>query len=72
MGTPFDYFGAKAGINHEDSLLRVGALTREQINNRHILRNAMRQAGFYPIEGEWWHFNACSLSEAKERYLLIE
>jgi D-alanyl-D-alanine dipeptidase len=72
MGTPFDYFGKKAGINHEDSLLMMGLLTREQINNRRILRNVMRQAGFYAIEGEWWHFNACSLSEAKEKYLLIK
>jgi D-alanyl-D-alanine dipeptidase len=72
MGTPFDYFGKKAGINHEDSLLMIGLLTREQINNRRILRNVMRQAGFYAIEGEWWHFNACSLSEAKEKYILIE
>jgi D-alanyl-D-alanine dipeptidase len=72
MGTPFDYFGAKAGINHEDSLLMLGLLTQQQIVNRRILRNAMRQAGFHTIEGEWWHFNACSLSEAKERYLVIE
>ena len=72
MGTPFDYFGSKAGITQEDSLRIKGILTREQIHNRRILRNAMRQAGFYPIEGEWWHFNACSLSTAKERYPMIE
>jgi D-alanyl-D-alanine dipeptidase len=72
MGTPFDYFGRKAGINHEDSLLAMGLLTRQHLHNRHILRNVMRQAGFHPIEGEWWHFNACSLSEAKARYLLVE
>jgi D-alanyl-D-alanine dipeptidase len=72
MGTPFDYFGAKAGINHEDYFLTMGLLTQEQIGNRRLLRSIMRQSGFYAIEGEWWHFNACSLSEAKNRYLLIE
>jgi D-alanyl-D-alanine dipeptidase len=72
MGTPFDYFGKIAGIKHEDSLLMTGLLTQEQINNRRLLRNVMRQAGFYAIEGEWWHFNACSLSEAKDKYVLIK
>ena len=72
MGTPFDYFGAKAGITQEDSLRMRGILTREQIHNRQILRRAMRQAGFYAIEGEWWHFNACSMSVAKEQYQVIE
>jgi D-alanyl-D-alanine dipeptidase len=72
MGTPFDYFGKKAGINHEDALLAQGLLTQQHINNRHLLRSIMRQAGFYAIEGEWWHFNACALSVARERYLLIE
>ena len=72
MGTLFDYFGKKAGIKHEDLLLAEGLLTKEQIKNRHVLRNVMRQAGFYAIEGEWWHFNACSLSEAKEKYTVIE
>jgi len=72
MGTPFDYFGKKAGINHEESLLAAGLLTQEQINNRRLLRGIMRQAGFYAIEGEWWHFNACSLGVARERYRVIE
>jgi D-alanyl-D-alanine dipeptidase len=72
MGTPFDYFKKKAGISHEDSLLMTGLLTQKQINNRRLLRNTMRQAGFHTIGGEWWHFNACSLSEARERYLVIE
>ena len=72
MGTPFDYFGRKAGINHEDALLAEGLLTQKQINNRRLLRNIMRQAGFHTIEGEWWHFNACALSVARERYWVIE
>jgi D-alanyl-D-alanine dipeptidase len=72
MGTPFDHFGKEAGILYEDSLLAMGLLTQQQITNRRLLRSIMRQAGFYAIEGEWWHFNACSLSRAKAEYLLIE
>ena len=72
MGTPFDFFGIKASIHKEDSLLRAGLLTQKQIDNRRLLRQAMTRAGFRTVRGEWWHFNACSLSEAKMRYQLIE
>lgn len=65
MGTEFDFFGAKAGINQEDSLIARGLLTEQQVKNRRLLRNIMQEAGFTPIRGEWWHFNACSLAEAK-------
>lgn len=72
MGTPVDFFGKEAGINQEESLKAQGLLTREQIDNRKLLRRIMTEAGFQPIRGEWWHFNACSLDEAKRNYKLIE
>ena len=72
MGTPFDHFGRAAGINEEEELVRQGLLTRQQVQNRQLLRQVMRHAGFRSISGEWWHFNACTLQEAKQRYTLIE
>jgi D-alanyl-D-alanine dipeptidase len=72
MGTPFDYFGRAAGISNEQELMEQGVLTRQQVRNRQLLRQVMRHAGFRSISGEWWHFNACSLQEAKQRYVLIE
>jgi D-alanyl-D-alanine dipeptidase len=72
MGTPFDYFGAKAGINNEQAMLANGSLTLQQVNNRQLLREVMQEAGFIPIRGEWWHFNACSLAEAGQIARLIE
>lgn len=72
MGTPFDFFGKAAGIGNEDELVRQGILTRQQVKNRQLLRNVMVQAGFRTIRGEWWHFNHCSLAEAKAKYRLIE
>lgn len=72
MGTDFDYFGKLAGINNEDSFLAQGLLTQEQVNNRKLLREVMQQAGFSPIRGEWWHFNACSLPYAKQHMILIK
>ena len=72
MGAPFDHFGRTAGINDEENLIRQGLLTRQHVQNRQLLRQVMRHAGFRAISGEWWHFNACSLQEAKQRYTLVE
>lgn len=72
MGTPFDFFGKAAGINQEEQLLREGLLTREQIDNRKLLRKVMLEAGFITIRGEWWHFNAVSREEARRKYKVIE
>ncbi|MDR1624307.1 MAG: M15 family metallopeptidase [Tannerellaceae bacterium] len=72
MGCPFDHFGEEAHINNEEALLQSGKISREEYNNRRLLRQIMRQAGFRTILYEWWHFNACSKEEAKKRYVLIE
>ncbi|SBV97132.1 M15 family metallopeptidase [uncultured Dysgonomonas sp.] len=72
MGTPFDFFGRAAGINKETELIEQGVLTRQQVENRKLLRKVMTQAGFLTIRGEWWHFNAVSLTEAKQLYNIIE
>lgn len=72
MGTPFDYFGRAAGINREEELIAQGLLTRQQVKNRLLLRKVMTDAGFLTIRGEWWHFNAVPLSEAKRSYKVIE
>lgn len=49
MGTPFDFFGPPS--HHGSSLI-----TKEQANNRLILKNAMEKAGFKPYDEEWWHY----------------
>ena len=72
MGTKFDHFGRAAGINDEEGLIEQGLLTRQHVQNRQLLRKVMLHAGFRSISGEWWHFNACSLQEATQRYTLIE
>lgn len=72
MGTPFDFFGASAGINKEDDLIAKGRLTRKQVENRKLLRRIMVEAGFQTIRGEWWHFNAVSLTTARNNYKTIK
>ena len=72
MGTPFDHFGRASAINDEDRLIAQGIITKQQAKNRQLLRQLMLHAGFHSISGEWWHFNACSLQEAKQRYEIWE
>ena len=72
MGTAFDFFGKAAGINREQELIKEGVLTKRQVKNRDLLRKVMIQAGFLTIRGEWWHFNAVSLNEARRSYRLVK
>jgi D-alanyl-D-alanine dipeptidase len=49
MGGYFDYFGEISHIDYE-------GITKEQSDNRRLLRETMVQNGFFPLEEEWWHF----------------
>ncbi len=49
MGGTFDYFGELSHPDYTD-------ITEEQYQNRMILREAMLNHGFKPLEEEWWHF----------------
>lgn len=72
MGTKYDFFGELAYPKAEARLLKSGKLTQRQINNRRILRTAMQQGGFLPIDYEWWHFNALSRQQAKAQFRVVE
>jgi len=71
MGTEFDFFGEMAQPRCESKMLEKGKLTRRQLKNRMLLRSCMKKAGFSGTSSEWWHFNACSLRQAKQRYAII-
>jgi D-alanyl-D-alanine dipeptidase len=68
MGTPVDFLGALAEPKNETKYLNSGELTREQFQNRELLRTVMRKAGFRGISNEWWHFEAFTRVEAQTRY----
>lgn len=72
MGTEFDHMGDLAYPTLENEMLEKGMLTSEQVDNRKLLRRVMRHGGFWGIQTEWWHFNACTRDEAREKYPLIE
>ena len=50
MGGTVDYFGPQSHAAYTETL------TKEQIKNRQILREAMLDHGFKGIKTEWWHF----------------
>jgi len=72
MGSVVDFFGEEAHTNKEESLVQKGKITQEEFKNRRLLRKVMTDAGFRTILYEWWHFNACSRAEARERLAAIE
>lgn len=49
MGGTFDYFGE---ISHSD----YPDLTKEQYDNRILLKEVMMEYGFLPLKEEWWHY----------------
>lgn len=71
MGSPFDDFSAISQPRFEDHFLHQGVLSRQQIENRRILREVMAKAGFRNIRTEWWHFNALDKEVARARFKVI-
>lgn len=72
MGTKIDYMGSAAHIDREEALAKSGRISRRALENRRLLRNVMRYAGFMPLRTEWWHFNLISRATAKKYYKAIK
>lgn len=72
MGTEVDFMGAASHITNEAQLVKEKKITAWERDNRLLLRKVMKEAGFRPLPGEWWHFNLCSRKEAMARYSLIK
>ncbi|MCR9172728.1 MAG: M15 family metallopeptidase [bacterium] len=74
MGAGYDDFRPIAFPSKEAHFLKTGELTKDQWENRKLLRKVMRSQRFSNIPSEWWHFNAFSrlTCEAKFEILLDE
>jgi zinc D-Ala-D-Ala dipeptidase len=72
MGTEFDHLGKLAYPSLEQEMFEDGLLNEYQLANRRLLRQVMKQGGFWGIQTEWWHFNAMTRAEAMEKYEIIE
>jgi D-alanyl-D-alanine dipeptidase len=72
MGTPYDDTAALAYPILEAQFLQNGKLNKEQLKNRQLLRSVMYKSGFFGIQTEWWHFNACTREVAASKFKRIE
>lgn len=72
MGTKIDHLGVAAHIDQESLLVAKGTISKRAQQNRQLLRQVMRYAGFKPLRTEWWHFNFKSRAEAKRLYKVIK
>jgi len=72
MGAGYDDMRKIAYPEMEQHFLETGELTREQYQNRALLRKSMRSAGFSQLPTEWWHYNAMSRFAAKEKFSIIQ
>ena len=72
MGSKHDYFGPEARIDHEDELVANGLITKEELENRKLLRRVMTESGFITCVSEWWHFNHIPSIRAKEELRIID
>ena len=64
--------GRAAHIDAEESLVARRVISRRALQNRRLLREVMRYAGFRPLRTEWWHFNYISRATAKKYYKVIK
>ncbi len=71
MGTPFDDLTERSHPALEDGFARAGALQQAHLDNRHLLRNAMTQAGFQGINTEWWHFDCGDRLNVRANYARV-
>jgi D-alanyl-D-alanine dipeptidase len=72
MGSPYDYFGEESNIDREKDLLKNGNITRQEYDNRILLRRIMEAAGFRTITSEWWHFNVTTRDDANKNYIIVD
>ena len=68
MGSHFDEMCERSHPDLEAQLLAQGALTRQHIASRDLLRQAMFGAGFSGITNEWWHFDCGNTHDIRLRY----
>lgn len=72
MGVKVDNMTSLSHIDREDELLAKGKLSREAYDNRRLLREVMRFAGWKPLRTEWWHFNLRTREQAKKYFKVIK
>jgi zinc D-Ala-D-Ala dipeptidase len=71
MGTGFDDLTERSHPALEEGFLIRGELTQVHLDNRRLLRDVMREAGWSGINTEWWHFDGGDRQRIRAEYLRV-
>jgi zinc D-Ala-D-Ala dipeptidase len=71
MGTQFDDLSERSHPALEEALHARGELTAAHLDNRRLLREVMREAGWQGINSEWWHFDGGNRDRIRGGYLRV-
>jgi zinc D-Ala-D-Ala dipeptidase len=72
MGSGFDEMSETSHPEHESQFLQTGDLRNEHLANRHLLRDAMKHAGFNGIATEWWHFDCGDRTRVRRDFARVD
>ena len=72
MGSGFDEMIELSHPRLEARHLASGALTREQVGARKLLRDALAAGGFRGIENEWWHFEMLDREHLRRHFARVD
>lgn len=72
MGTRIGDLVQQSRVSTESYNSENGGLTKEEFDNRELLRKVMAVAGFKALRTEWWHFNFRTRSEAKANFRMVK
>jgi D-alanyl-D-alanine dipeptidase len=67
MGSAFDSSGPLSQPRREREARLAGRLGQAQWARRLLLRQVMVEAGFVPLDIEWWHFDCARPKAARQR-----
>jgi zinc D-Ala-D-Ala dipeptidase len=71
MGTKFDDLTERSHPALEEGFLAHGDLAKAHVENRKLLREIMREAGWHGINTEWWHFDGGDRQRIRADYLRV-
>ena len=64
---------SKLNLYWQFAKMKIGfKLNKKQAENRKLLADTMKKAGFYPLSYEWWHFNGMPKNQVRQKYNIIE
>ena len=64
---------SKLNLYWQFAKMKIGfKLKKNQAENRKLLADTMKKAGFNPLSYEWWHFNGMPKDQARRKYNIIE